>query len=279
MKAKKSYGQHFLREEPIAQRIAESLQLLDTYQDILEIGPGMGMLTKYLLRYQPAQKLTVVEADPDMVAHLKANYNELPHEQIIQQDFLKMPISQHFAERQFGLIGNFPYNISSQIVFKTIEHRTQIPEMVGMFQREVAERIAATPDCGEYGILTVLAQAFYEAKLLFIVKAGSFNPPPKVQSAVIRLTRKTNQDLGCDEKIFKMVVKQAFGQRRKMLRNTLAGLLSKEILYSDDNFTKRAENLSVADFVTLTNQISEFRKNSKNDEPIDEPTTNEGEND
>jgi len=279
MKAKKSYGQHFLKEEPIAQRIAESLQLVDSYQDILEIGPGMGMLTKYLLRYQPAQKITVVEADPDMVAYLKANYPDLPHEQIIQQDFLQMPLNQHFVERQFGLIGNFPYNISSQIVFKMIEYKTQIPEMVGMFQREVAERIAAVPDCGEYGILSVMAQAFYDAKLLFIVKAGSFNPPPKVQSAVIRLTRKASLDLGCDERLFKIAVKQAFGQRRKMLRNTLAGLLSKEILYSDDVFTKRAENLSVADFVKLTNQISEFRKNNKNSEPIDEPTTNEGEND
>ncbi len=264
MKAKKSYGQHFLKEEPIAQRIAESLQLVDTYQDILEIGPGTGMLTKYLLRYPPAQKLTVVEADPDMVAYLKANYPQLPPEQIIQQDFLKMPINEHFEGKQFGLIGNFPYNISSQIVFKTIEYRTQIPEMVGMFQREVAERIAASPDCGEYGILTVLAQAFYDAKLLFVVKAGSFNPPPKVQSAVIRLSRKADLDLGCDEKIFKIAVKQAFGQRRKMLRNTLAGLLPKDILYSDDNFTKRAENFSIADFVQLTNQISEYRKTNPN---------------
>jgi 16S rRNA (adenine1518-N6/adenine1519-N6)-dimethyltransferase len=263
MRAKKSYGQHFLREEPIAQRIAESLQLLDTYQDIVEIGPGTGMLTKYLLRYQPTHKLTVVEADAEMVEYLKTNLLTLPQEQIIKKDFLQVALDEQFENKQFGLIGNFPYNISSQIVFKTIEYKSQIPEMVGMFQREVAERIAASPDCGEYGILTVLVQAFYDAKLLFGVKPGSFNPPPKVQSAVIRLTRKENQNLGCDEKLFKITVKQAFAQRRKMMRNTLAGLLSKEILYSDDNFTKRAENFSVSDFVQLTNQITEFRKSEK----------------
>lgn len=261
MKAKKSYGQHFLKEEPIAQRIAESLQLQSQYTDILEVGPGMGMLTKYLLRYEPAHTVTVVEADSDMVEYLQTHYPSLtPH--IIANDFLDVNLGAHFSG-QFALIGNFPYNISSQIVFKMLEYKAQIPEMVGMFQREVAERIAASPNCGEYGVLSVLAQAYYEPKMLFYVKPGSFNPPPKVQSAVIRLERKAEQTLGCNESLFKQIVKITFGQRRKMLRNTLAQFLPKNQLQENVFFEKRPENLSVADFVQLTNWVTEERNRAK----------------
>jgi 16S rRNA (adenine1518-N6/adenine1519-N6)-dimethyltransferase len=250
MKAKKSFGQHFLNQEPIAERIALSLSLTDTYKQILEVGPGMGMLTKYLMEYEK-HELRVVEADKDMVAYLTHNYKELAPN-IISEDFLKVRL-QDFFEGQFALIGNFPYNISSQIMFKMLDYKEQIPEMVGMFQKEVAERIAAKPNTKAYGIISVLMQAYYDAEYLFTVGPECFTPPPKVQSAVIRLVRKPDYvELGCDPRRFKQIVKATFGMRRKMLRNTIKPFINKSFIQEHDIFQKRPENLSVSDFIYLT---------------------------
>ncbi|MFK7776006.1 MAG: 16S rRNA (adenine(1518)-N(6)/adenine(1519)-N(6))-dimethyltransferase RsmA, partial [Saprospiraceae bacterium] len=224
-----------------------------------EVGPGQGMLTKYLIPQD--FELVVVEADRDMVFHLKKHYPALVG-QIIQEDFLKVPLDIFFKNESFGLIGNFPYNISSQILFKMLDYKAQIPEMVGMFQKEVAERIVAGPGSKVYGVISVLIQAFYDGKYLFTVDRMNFDPPPKVQSGVIQMTRKENLDLGCDYKMFRRVVKQAFGQRRKMLRNTMK-LFFKEKeeaaseLFQDELFTLRPEKLSVEDFVKLTLMIEE----------------------
>ena len=254
MKAKKSYGQHFLKEESIASKIAQSLQLTDTYNNILEVGPGMGILTKYLLEYTD-HEVKVVEADGDMVVYLTEHYIQLASS-IVAQDFLKVRLDTLF-EGEFALIGNYPYNISSQILFKQLDYKHLIPEMVGMFQKEVAERVVAKPNTKAYGILSVLMQAFYETEYLFTVKPGSFNPPPKVQSAAIRLTRKESyEDLGCDPRLFKTVVKVAFGMRRKMLRNSMKQFLSKDVLFSDKFFEKRPENVTLEQYMHLTNQIS-----------------------
>lgn len=275
MRAKKSFGQHFLTNEAIAGRIADALfagdgglEIADSaaevegegQRQVLEIGPGKGMLTKYLL--QKNFDLKVVEADSDMVAYLKDNYPELDG-RIIAEDFLKLDLASVFpngqatrGNRQFSIIGNFPYNISSQIVFKMLEHRQSIPQLVGMFQKEMAERIIAAPGGKDYGIISVLAQAFYEGKYLFSVGNGNFNPPPKVQSGVIRLTRKSGE-LGCNEALFKKVVKQAFGQRRKMLRNTLKPFFQDPSVLEGDFFKQRPEVLGVAAFVDLTNQVQQ----------------------
>lgn len=258
MKAKKSYGQHFLKSERIAARIAASLRLTDTYDQVLEIGPGRGMLTKFLLNQ--SYSLFVVEADPDMVLYLRKHFPELEG-QIIAGDFLKVPIDQFMGNRQFGLIGNFPYNISSQILFRMLEYRRQVPEMVGMFQKEVAERVISPPGSKVYGVISVLVQAFYEGEYLFTVDKSKFLPPPKVQSGVIRLTRREKLQLDCDEDLFRTVVKQAFGQRRKMLRNTMKSFLPDEMLTAD-LFTQRPEKLAVADFIQLTRTIEDYREQS-----------------
>ncbi|MFK7932583.1 MAG: 16S rRNA (adenine(1518)-N(6)/adenine(1519)-N(6))-dimethyltransferase RsmA [Saprospiraceae bacterium] len=257
MRAKKSYGQHFLTNEVISERIADSLQRTAEYDKVLEVGPGQGMLTKYLLKRD--YELLVVEADRDMVAHLQQHYPEL-RDNIIPADFLKLNLYDFFKKESFSIIGNFPYNISSQIVFKTIEYRAQVPEMVGMFQREMAERVAAKEGSKTYGVISVLTQAFYEVEYLFTVKAGNFNPPPKVQSAVIRLTRKDDDELGCDYKVFRRVVKQAFGQRRKMLRNTLKPIFKNSERITDPIMQQRPEQLSVAEFVQLTQWAEEVLK-------------------
>ncbi|MCH2045402.1 MAG: 16S rRNA (adenine(1518)-N(6)/adenine(1519)-N(6))-dimethyltransferase RsmA [Saprospiraceae bacterium] len=264
MKAKKSYGQHFLKEERIAERIANSLIQMDQYSNILEVGPGKGMLTKYLMEHKE-HHLKVVEADRDMVSYLDQNYPSLSVN-IIGEDFLKVNLNHCFQGESFGLIGNFPYNISSQIIFHMLHSKQLVPEMVGMFQKEVAERIVAKPNSKIYGVLSVLTQAFYEGTYLFTVKAGSFNPPPKVQSAVIRLVRKKNQDLGCNEKRFRSIVKVTFGMRRKMIRNAMKPFLPKELLSTDPFFTKRPENLDLKDFVYLTNLVEEYQtKTDQND--------------
>jgi 16S rRNA (adenine1518-N6/adenine1519-N6)-dimethyltransferase len=255
LKAKKSYGQHFLTSERIAEQIADSIQLVDSWKYVLEVGPGKGMLTKYLLK--KPYPLTLVEADKDMVDYLNVHY---PGMDIKFDDFLQLDFKKVFGDEPFALIGNFPYNISSQIVFKMIDHKDQIPEMVGMFQKEVADRMVATPDNGkEYGILSILIQAWYDATYLFGVDRSNFNPPPKVQSAVVRLVRKSNLDIGCDEKLFKNLVKTTFNQRRKMLRNTLKQFVPDETFLSDPQYTKRPEDFSVTDFIALTNRVSEFR--------------------
>ncbi len=254
MKAKKSYGQHFLTSDNIASNIAESLQRTDEYKKVLEIGPGQGMLTQFLLLKN--YELTVVEADRDMVAYIQKHFPSL-HNRIIERDFLRLPLEDVFGEDAFAIIGNFPYNISSQILFRMLEYKEQVPELVGMFQKEMADRVIAPPGSKTYGVISVLVQAYYDGEMLFKVDRGSFNPPPKVQSAVIRLSRKENQDLGCSYKLFRNIVKASFGQRRKMLRNTMKSFLKGDDLLQDEFFSHRPEQLSVADFVKLTNWVAE----------------------
>ena len=260
MRAKKSYGQHFLTNESYAQRIADALQLLDQYDQVLEVGPGKGMLTKYLLDRD--FHLKVVEADPDMVLFLRANYPNLAAEDIIAANFLRVPLEEHFSG-PFAIIGNYPYNISSQILIKTIDYRQQVPEMAGMFQKEVADRVVAGPGSKTYGVIGVLVQAFYETEYLFSVGPGNFNPPPKVKSAVIRLVRRSEPIV--DEAlwpVFRQVVKLSFGQRRKMLRNSLKSLLSAEELQSK-TYQLRPEQIELEQFVEIAQAVTEFRKGNK----------------
>lgn len=261
VKAKKHLGQHFLTDEDIAKKIADALIGTD-YDNILEIGPGMGVLTKYLLEKKP--KITVMELDYDSVAYLKESF-PLEHIKlntskekfnIIEGDFLKQDINKIFNNQQYAIIGNFPYNISSQILFKAIENREFVPEFSGMFQKEVAKRIAEKEGSKVYGILSVLTQAFFDVEYLFTVPPTVFNPPPKVDSGVIRLTRKENYTLPVDEKLFFRVVKTGFNQRRKMLRKSLKSMNLSDTLREDPIFTKRPEQLSVQEFIYLTEKIA-----------------------
>lgn len=251
VKAKKYLGQHFLKDELIAQQIADSLTGKG-YEKVLEIGPGMGVLTKYLLK----KKFTthVIEIDIESVEYLKAHYLNLTN-RIISKNFLKIDLAEYFGDKQVAIIGNFPYNISTQIVFKTLENRHQIPEFSGMFQKEVAKRIAEKEGSKVYGILSVLTQAFYNVEYLFTVPPNVFNPPPKVDSGVIRLTRKENFILPVNEKLFYRVVKTAFQQRRKTLRNSLKIMNLSDSLREDSIFAKRPEQLSVQEFINLTSKI------------------------
>ncbi len=250
VRAKKYLGQHFLRDENIAQKIVESLAP-DTV-NLLEIGPGMGVLTKYLVQ-NSALNFYVVEIDTESVEYLEQHYPVL-EKKIISYDFLKYDISQIFQEK-FSIIGNFPYNISSQILFRVLEYHNQVTEVVGMFQKEVAERVAAKPHSKTYGILSVLLKAFYDIEYLFTVDEHVFSPPPKVKSAVIRLRRNTVSALNCDEALFFKVVKTGFNQRRKTLRNALKVMNFTAQDYQNPLFDKRAEQLEVADFVTLTKML------------------------
>jgi len=252
VKAKKHLGQHFLKDESIAQRIADTLNL-EGYNEVLEIGPGMGVLTKYLLE-KPINTY-VIEIDSESVVYLDENFPKLK-DRIISKDFLKYNINEVFDGKQFAIIGNFPYNISTQIVFKALEYRDQIPEFAGMFQKEVAERICEKKGSKSYGILSVLAQAFYEAEYLFTVDENVFIPPPKVKSGVLRLRRKENYSLPCSEKLFFSVVKTAFQQRRKTLRNSLKTLNLSDNLREDAIFDLRPEQLSVEQFVSITQKIA-----------------------
>ena len=251
VKAKKHLGQHFLTDESIAQKIADSISL-ENYSKILEIGPGMGVLTKYLLE-KPISTY-VIEIDTESVTYLESNFPKLK-DKIISKDFLKYNINETFEGKQFGIIGNFPYNISTQIVFRTLEYRNQIPEFAGMFQKEVAERICEKKGTKAYGILSVLVQAFYDAEYLFTVDENVFNPPPKVKSGVLRLRRKENYSLPCGEKLFFIVVKTAFQQRRKTLRNSLKTLNLSDNLREDTIFDLRPEQLNVQQFIELTQKI------------------------
>ena len=251
VRAKKHLGQHFLTDESIAQDIADSLSL-NGYKHVLEIGPGMGVLTKYLLKKDVTTH--VIEIDTESVAYLKANYLNLA-DRVIEQDFLKYDLNHVFKDEPYAIIGNFPYNISSQIVFKTLELRHQIPEFSGMFQKEVALRICSKEGSKVYGILSVLTQAFYNAEYLFTVPPTVFNPPPKVDSGVLLLTRKENYSLPCDEKLFFRVVKTAFQQRRKTLRNSLKTFNLSDNLKANTIFGKRPEQLNVSQFIELTSLI------------------------
>ncbi len=251
VKAKKHLGQHFLKDESIAKAIADTLSL-EGYNDVLEIGPGMGVLTQYLL--DKPTNTYVIEIDTESVAYLDVNYPMLK-DKIISKDFLKYDVNEIFEGKQFAIIGNFPYNISTQIVFRTLEFRHQIPEFSGMFQKEVAERICEKKGSKTYGILSVLAQAFYDAEYLFTVDEHVFNPPPKVKSGVMRLRRKEDFSLPCGEKLFFTVVKTAFQQRRKTLRNSLKTLNLSDNLREDKVLDLRPEQLSVEDFIALTQKI------------------------
>lgn len=248
VKAKKSLGQHFLTDENIARSIAESLT--GCTENLLEIGPGMGVLTKYLV-FDSKYRFKTVELDSESVVWLREHYPQLD---IVEGDFLRLDLNNLF-DKPFSIIGNFPYNISSQILFRVFENRDIVPEVVGMFQREVALRIAALPGSKTYGILSVLLSAFYDIEYLFTVHEHVFNPPPKVKSAVIRLKRNAVARLDCDEALFVRVVKTAFNQRRKTLRNALKPLDCSLLGIDDSLLAMRAEQLSVADYVTITNSI------------------------
>ena len=254
VKPKKFLGQHFLKDLQVAQDIADTV---NTCPDIpiLEVGPGMGVLTQFLI--PKGRPLKVVELDFESVAYLKESFVQLGNN-IIEQDFLKMDLQQLFEGKPFVLTGNYPYNISSQIFFKMLDNKNLIPCCTGMIQKEVAERIAAKPGNKTYGILSVLIQAWYHVEYLFTVHEHVFNPPPKVKSAVIRMTRNDAQELGCNEKLFKQIVKTTFNQRRKTLRNSISPILDKNSpLSADPIFNKRPEQLSVADFVELTNRVEQ----------------------
>ncbi|MBC7913208.1 MAG: 16S rRNA (adenine(1518)-N(6)/adenine(1519)-N(6))-dimethyltransferase RsmA [Pyrinomonadaceae bacterium] len=254
VRAKKHLGQHFLTDKNIASKIVESLKPEGRYTQVLEVGPGMGILSDFLLQKEEYETF-LIDVDAESVQFLKRKYPQLG-EKLINGDFLALDFKSIFSDK-IGIIGNFPYNISSQIIFKILDNRDQIPEMVGMFQKEVAERCAAKPGNKIYGILSVLTQAYYKVEYLFTVKAGVFNPPPKVLSAVIRLSRNEEEGLACDEKLFWQVVKAGFNQRRKTLRNALSSIINKEKMGEDPMLDLRAERLSVGDFVALTNSISD----------------------
>lgn len=262
LKAKKYLGQHFLKDEKIAKKIASTLLQKD-YTNVIEIGPGTGVLTKYLLLRNI--NLVAMDLDADAIIYLNHTF-PVEHPKVMQgkgsfkvieADFLNYDLHSLFGNDQFGITGNFPYNISTQIVFKMLALRHQIPEFSGMFQKEVAQRICSQEGSKTYGILSVLVQAFYEAEYLFTVHPEVFDPPPKVQSGVLRLTRKTNFQLFVDEQLFYRVVKTAFNQRRKTLRNSLKTFDLSDNLKEDTIFDQRPEQLSVADFIALTKKIAD----------------------
>ena len=264
VKAKKHLGQHFLKDENIARKIAETLTF-EGYHDVLEIGPGTGVLTKYLLRKDI--RITAMDLDSESIVYLNhtfpleyADAMEGCELHVIEADFLKFDLSTLFANRAFAITGNFPYNISTQIVFKMLEYRDQVPEFSGMFQKEVAQRICEKEGSKTYGILSVLAQAFYDAEYLFTVPPTVFNPPPKVDSGVLKLTRKANyKELACKPEALYKVVKMAFQQRRKTLRNSLKQLDLSDTFRESEIFNKRPEQLSVQQFINLTRDIEKDR--------------------
>ena len=266
VRPKKALGQHFLTDLKVAQSIADALLCsADSTTDVLEVGPGMGVLTQYLLE-RPEIALRAVEIDRESVDYLLVHFPKI-NGSLIEADFLKLNLG-NFFQGSFDVIGNFPYNISSQIFFKILDHKDQVPQVVCMIQKEVAERIAEKPGTKTYGILSVLLQAWYDIEYLFTVGEGAFNPPPKVKSAVIRLTRNDRTDLGCDQALFKNVVKTAFNQRRKTLRNSLKPLVIAKAqqlgwtpeqqaeFVSDPVFDLRPERLGVEDFVELAKKLA-----------------------
>ena len=257
VRAKKSLGQHFLTDLSIAERIAHTLDDFK-HLPVLEVGPGMGVLTQFLL--DMGLDLTVVELDSESVDYLEVAYPQL-HGRIIGEDFLKMDLKKLYGDKPFCVIGNYPYNISTQIFFKVLDYRDQVACCSGMLQREVAQRIAEPPGSKAYGILSVLLQAWYDIEYLFTVDEHVFNPPPKVKSGVIRLTRNDVTDLGVDERMFKRLVKLSFGQRRKMLRSSLKQVFMDDPMVMErDVFRQRPEQLSVEDFIDLTRLASSIEK-------------------
>jgi 16S rRNA (adenine1518-N6/adenine1519-N6)-dimethyltransferase len=258
---KKHLGQHFLTDLNIARKIVEQLTLPDGIKDVLEVGPGMGVLTQYLLEH-PEYKTTVIDIDKESIAYLQHHFPKLD-DRILSADFLKLDFEKYFPGK-FSIIGNFPYNISSQIFFKVLKHKNQVLEVVGMLQKEVAERIAAPPGSKTYGILSVLLQAYYNITYNFTVHENVFNPPPKVKSAVISLVRNDVKELPCSESLFFEVVKQSFSTRRKTLRNCLKTYNLSPEISAMPVFDKRAEQLSVADFIELTKIIENFKSQAAN---------------
>ena len=255
VKAKKHLGQHFLKDDSICDNIANQLTGHGGYSKILEIGPGMGALTKSLLKL-PDSDVYVMDIDKESIVYLHENFKELStNNKIIDGDFLKIDFKEIFGDASFAVAGNFPYNISTQILFKVLEYRDQIPEVVGMFQKEVAERIAHPPGTKAYGILSVFLQAYYDISYCFTVDEDKFIPPPKVKSGVIHLTRNKVEKLDCDEKLFRNVVKTAFNQRRKTIRNSVKSMTGDRDT-SLPIFYKRPEQLSVNEFVELTKYLS-----------------------
>jgi len=256
--ALKSYGQHFLTDKNVLEKIIEVIKGYNKGEKLIEIGPGTGALTDYLLRSFPS--VTCIEVDRRCVELLTNKYADKgQHFSIIEADFLRQEMSS-LLNTPTAIVGNFPYNISSQIVFKILDHYQSIPYMVGMFQKEMAERIASSHGSKEYGVISVFAQLFYDVKLEFDITPNSFAPPPKVMSSVISMQRKENIRQDFDFKLFKNIVKAGFNQRRKMLRNGLSGIVSKEML-QQDIFTKRAEQLSVEDFIALTKRVASIKAN------------------
>lgn len=252
VKPKKFLGQHFLKDLSIAKDIADTVDECPGLP-ILEVGPGMGVLTQFLM--EKGREVKVVELDFESVAYLRENFPALEGN-IIEDDFLKLKLEKLFDGRPFVLTGNYPYNISSQIFFKMLDYKDLIPCCTGMIQKEVAERIAAGPGSKTYGILSILIQAWYKVEYLFTVHEHVFNPPPKVKSAVIRMTRNETKELGCNERLFKLIVKTTFNQRRKTLRNSISSILEKRNPLSNDPvFNKRPEQLSVQEFIELTNRV------------------------
>ncbi|WP_455659086.1 16S rRNA (adenine(1518)-N(6)/adenine(1519)-N(6))-dimethyltransferase RsmA [Phocaeicola faecalis] len=252
VKPKKFLGQHFLKDLSIAKDIADTVDECPGLP-ILEVGPGMGVLTQFLM--EKGREVKVVELDFESVAYLRENFPALEGN-IIEDDFLKLKLEKVFNGTPFVLTGNYPYNISSQIFFKMLDYKDLIPCCTGMIQKEVAERIAAGPGSKTYGILSILIQAWYKVEYLFTVHEHVFNPPPKVKSAVIRMTRNETKELGCNEKLFRLIVKTTFNQRRKTLRNSISSILEKGNPLSNDSvFNKRPEQLSVQEFIELTNRV------------------------
>jgi 16S rRNA (adenine1518-N6/adenine1519-N6)-dimethyltransferase len=255
VRAKKHLGQHFLTDKNICRKIADQFIAHEDCKRVLEIGPGMGALTEFLLE-RPAVEVSVMEIDTDSIAYLKTHYPALEN-RIYEADFLRVDLKKIMGDEPFSVVGNFPYNISSQILFKCLDHRDQIPEIMGMFQKEVAERVAEKPGTKVYGIMSVLLQAFYDITYCFTVDEHVFNPPPKVKSGVIRCTRNTRDKLDCNEELFIRIVKMSFNQRRKTIRNSIKQLI-KDKGFDHPMLNERPERLSVEQFVELTKMVEKL---------------------
>lgn len=255
VRAKKHLGQHFLTDKNICRKIADQYTVENGSKRVLEIGPGMGALTESLLQRGDLD-VSVMDVDTESVEYLEKHFPQLQGK-IFEADFLRIDLKKYMGDEPFGVVGNFPYNISSQILFKCLDHREQIPEIMGMFQKEVAERVAEQPGSKQYGILSVLLQAFYDIRYCFTVDEHVFSPPPKVKSGVIRCTRNHRKELGCDEALFIRVVKMSFNQRRKTIRNSIKPLI-KDTGFEHPYLQERPERLSVEDFIALTKMIQGF---------------------
>ncbi len=256
MRAKKSYGQHFLINESLCKKIVDVFDEYNSIPNVVEIGPGKGAITKYILQKEYNYK--AIEADRDMVEHLWVTY-PMKQKQFLNEDFLKNDLGKLYNGEEFSIIGNFPYNISSQIVFKIIEHKHLIPLSYGMFQKEVADRIVAPSGSKTYGILSVIFQSFYDCTITQKISPGSFNPPPRVNSAMVMMKRKEDYTIPCDEKLLRTVVRTGFNQRRKMMRNSLKSLVGESDILKEEIFSKRPEQITKEEFYDITNKINRSR--------------------